>query len=445
VSARPSLSYAKLGDAHIGYQLVGDGPSDLVIFGVGTAAIESLWDLPAAVEFLEHLSTFSRVVLFDRRGIGSSDPLGTDEAFSAEGHAADAAAVLAGIRSGNIIPIGIGLGGAGALCLAAERPDITTKLVLVNATARNLVADDYAIGSDPATVAPNTNEVIWGDADRLMSVVAPSAASDPVYLEWYQQAGRLGASPAVAEALLKSILEVDVRSHLDDVAAPSLVIHSRKNRINPLSQAQYLVDRLPESQLVLMEGSDILPFVGEFHRVAEEVEEFVTGVRLGPSPTRRVAAVLFTDIVDSTATAAELGDHEWKDLMDRHDRVVNVVVRRHGGSVVKSTGDGQLATFPTPSSALRAVRELLDSVHDQLGVTLRAGVHLGEIDTRGADVTGLTVNVAARVTDLAGDGEVWVTDSMRRSTIGSDHEFVSAGTHDLKGVPDRWELCRLVG
>jgi len=237
---------------------------------------------------------------------------------------------------------------------------------------------------------------------------------------------------------------LDVRDRLADVAAPTLVLHSEGNRVNPVAQAEYLVEAIGDARLVVLEGSDIMPFTGDFHRVAEETEEFITGVRHGRSPSQRVAAVMFTDIVDSTARAAEAGDHGWRDVMDRHDYTVAQVVERFGGSVVKSTGDGQLLTFETPSAALRAAEALLESIKAEFGLHLRAGIHLGEIEKRGSDVSGLAVNVAARVTDLAADGEVWITDSMRRATLGSGHVFEPAGTYQLKGVPDEWEICRLL-
>lgn len=443
MSGQPAPRYTRRQDSHIAYQLLGEGPFDSVVMGTGTAPIESVWELPAAAEFLEHLASFSRVILFDRRGIGASDPLAPDEEFSAEGHAADAEAVLAEVRGSNVAAIGLGLTGAAAICLAANRPDLISRLVLLNGSARNLVADDYPIGSDPDSVDPNTEGVVWGDPDVMLSVIAPSAMTDMVYRNWYEQAGRRGAGPAVAEAHLRSLLNLDVRDRLADIVAPTLVLHAEKNRVNPLPQAEYLVSEIADARLVVLDGSDALVFVGDYRRVADEIEEFVTGVRRGPSPSQRVAAVMFTDIVESTAQAATLGDHGWKDVMDRHDHSARLVVERFGGSVVKSTGDGQLATFETPSAAMRAATALLEEVQRDLGLTLRAGVHLGEIEKRGNDVTGLAVNVAARVTDLAGDGEVWVTDSTRRATLGSEHVFERAGVFDLKGVPDQWEICRL--
>jgi class 3 adenylate cyclase len=444
VSTTPPIRYTKRRDAHIAYQVVGDGPPGAIVFMTGTAPIESLWELPTAVDFLEHIGSVTGLVLFDRMGIGSSDPLGAEAAFSSERHAADAAEVLDQLGAEAAVAIGLGISGAAAICLAADRPSLVSKLVLFNTTARFLVADDYLIGDDPRHNDLRTDTVIWGESDPFLEVMAPSARSDSLYRNWHEQAGRRGASPAVAEALLKSMFEVDIRDRLGEITVPTLILHSSGNQITPMDQAEYLASRIAAARLVELESSDVLPFVGEFHRVAEEIEEFITGVRRGPLPTQRLAVMMFTDIVNSTARASDLGDHQWRETMDRYDRTVDMVVRRFGGVVVKSTGDGSLVTFDTPSAALRAGAELLEAIESDLGLTLRAGVHLGEIESRGSDVTGLAVNVAARVADLAGPGEIWVSESTRRATLGSDQAFEPVGVHTLKGIPDSWEICRLV-
>lgn len=443
MSPAPPLRYARRRGAHIAYQIVGSGPLDVIVFGTGTAPIESLWELPAAAEFLERLSGFSRLILFDRRGIGSSDPIAPDESFDEQGHASDAVAVMAAVGARDVVAIGLGLAAGAAICLAADRPEEVSRLVLWNATARQLIGSDYPIGREATMVDSSTEIVIWGDTDQFLTVVAPSALEDPAYRRWYEQAGRRGASPAVAESLFRSLLLVDVRSRLHEIRAPTLILHSEENWATPLAHAEYLAERIADSRVVPLPGADGMPFVGEFHRVSEEIEEFVTGVRRERTSSHRIATVMFTDIVDSTSLAAKAGDQEWREVMDRHDGAVEAVVERFGGAVVKSTGDGQLATFGTPSSALRAGSALVQATQN-LGLSIRVGIHLGEIEARGNDVTGLAVNVAARVCDHSAAGEVWLTDSTRRAALGSGHSFEMTGNFDLKGVPEQWELHRLV-
>ncbi len=441
----PETHYASTSDGlHIAYQVEGTGPVDLIEINNGTLfSIDATAEQPRWQSYVDRLASFSRLIRFDLRGIGLSDPFDSSEPPTVEQWSSDTLAVLNAERVTCAAVLGVSFGGLAALLLAATHPERVQALVLVNSYGSLLRSDDYAIGV-PAQVWDRFGQDLVepgpSSADDL-PFMAPGLVSDAEFASWWRRAGHRGASPATARASWRGAA-VDLRSILGTLRVPTLVLHARDNKFVRVDLGRYLADHVPEARYVELDTADHVPWASEADFVGE-IEEFLTGDRhLAPSD-RLLATVLFTDIVNSTQQAAALGDQVWKQRLDAHDRAIDRQLTRFGGRLVKKTGDGVLATFDGPARAVQCAMAIRDAVH-QLGLEIRAGLHTGEIEQRGNDVAGLAVHLAQRIQGLAEPGEILVSRTVVDLVVGSGLHFEAHGEHKLKGVPGEWALHRVV-
>jgi class 3 adenylate cyclase/pimeloyl-ACP methyl ester carboxylesterase len=436
----PETRYADTSRGRIAYQVVGDGPLDLVGLLPMVCPIDLMWDEPTVVRFLDRLSSFSRDIWFDPRGRGASDPLPHVEDRFAEASADDMLAMVDHLGCEQVAVIGLMTGPT--ILFAASHPERTKALVLYNTSACFRQADGYPEGV-PADLVQGwltTQRRDWGtgaNVDRL----GPSAAGDARLRRWLARCERLMCTADEAFWRHKANFEVDLRPVLSSIQVPTLVLYRRGNPM--AGQARYVAEHITGAKRVELPGDDYLFFVGDTGPMLDAIEEFLTG-RFPVRHTDRVlATVLFTDIVGSTERAARLGDRRWRDLLATHDTLVRADVDRFRGRVVKSTGDGVLATFDGPGRAIRCAGAIRDSVRS-LGIDIRAGLHTGEVEVVGDDVAGMAVHIGARVSSLAGAGEVLVSSTVKDLVAGSGIEFDERGEHQLKGVPDQWRLYAVV-
>ena len=427
---------------NIAYQVVGRGELDILVFCSALLPMDSIEDEPSLARFHRHLGALGRLIRFDLRGVGMSDPIAPSTPPTLEQWAQDARAVLDAAGSERAAIFAPRDACLPAVMLAATHPDRVTSVVFVNGTARYARADDYPFGWPTAILdrflEENTDPTDSGDLDAL-SLFAPSKVGDAEFRSWWVRAGNRGASPAAARAIQSTTLSADVRDLLPAVRVPALVLHRRDDGSVPVTHGRYLAEQLPDARFVELDGGDDLYWVGDTGRMLDEIEEFLTGVRGGAGSDRMLATIVFTDIVHSTATAAALGDAGWHDVLDRHDAALRRQLARFGGRAVKSTGDGLLALFDGPARAVEAACAMRDAAA-QLGIEVRVGVHTGEIERRGDDVAGMAVHLAARVEAAAGPGEVLVSRTVVDLVVGSGLEFRDAGEQELNGVPGTWQL-----
>jgi class 3 adenylate cyclase len=444
--ASPLTEYALNDGIHVGYQVWASGPEDapaVLEFSTGLMiSIDETADEPNWLRHTERLAGFSRLIRFDCGGLGLSDPLpaGTDP--SIEGWGRDALAVMDAAGVSRAILLASGGGAMAALWVAATHPERVTSLVLVNGTARVGEAEDYDVGVSEDEVGDAANievPLTEGGVPRDIAIFAPSLAHRVGFQEWWGRAARRGASPATAAAFNLVTMSADVRWCLPDVTCPTLVIARTDTYANLGEHGRYLAEHIAGARYVTFPGPDLVAWAGEFDSILDEVEEFVTGGRSAHAPTRLLATVLFTDIVDSTVRAAAAGDRQWRAVLDEFDVNVGRLLARHDGVLVKMTGDGILARFVAPAQAVRCAAAMVDAARGA-GLELRAGLHAGEVEVRGDDIGGLAVHIASRVSAMAGPGEVLVTGTVRDLVVGSGIVFDDRGRHNLKGVPDEWQV-----
>jgi class 3 adenylate cyclase len=436
------IRYARTdGGVHLAYRVKGDGPIDLIdIGGYGTLfPLDAADDQPRWRRFEERLSRFCRLIRFDLRGIGFSDPL--HEPPSVGMWVDDTIAVLDAVGSVRTAVLGASFGGLGALQLAADHPERVSALILANTGARFLRADDYPIGA-PASMGARLATITDPDGETSdIDYMAPSLAGDPEARRWWTRTARRGAGPAVANVMWKTSLHADVRDAVPRVAAPALVIRTLENDFIAPQITGWLADHLPQAELHDLAGGDQLVWAIPDDLVSRQIEEFLTGGRSAATGTRRIHAVLFTDIVDSTAHNTAAGDRAWLDLLARHDQLADRIVRQCGGRLIKRLGDGLLAVFPLASDAVEAGLALTGTAAAELGVGVRAAVHVAEVEETEDDVLGLGVTVAARVLGLAEGGDVLATRAVVEVLAGSGYEFSARGAHQLKGVAGGWDVA----
>jgi class 3 adenylate cyclase/pimeloyl-ACP methyl ester carboxylesterase len=440
----PETRYAKKGDAHIAYQVVGEGPLDLVLVSTWFSHVEARWDLPGYVRYLRRLASFSRLISFDKYGMGLSDPIPSKELPPLEDWMDDVSAVMDAVGLERAAIMGVAEASPMAELFAATYPERTTALVLVNATARISAAPGYEVGAPPDVQERLVSmaEQTWG-RDDLIAGINPTLAGDSAALEAWGRYFRLSASPATAAAVMRMLFELDVRDVLPTIRVPTLVVHRQDNPIVTIEQGRYVADQIEGASFVAVPGADYGLAVGDIDVVIDEVEEFLTGSRPAHATDRVLATVLFTDIVDSTRRAVELGDARWRDVLERHDELARTEVARFGGAISDFTGDGLVASFEGPARAVRCALALRDRLRT-LGLDIRAGVHTGEVERRSEGMAGIGVHIAARVLALAGAGEVLVSRTVRDLVTGSGLTFVDRGTHALKGVPEEWEILEAI-
>jgi class 3 adenylate cyclase len=440
----PTTRYARSGDASIAYQVVGEGPLDLLFLTGWVQQIEQLWEAPAVRRFLERLTSFGRVILYDGRGTGLSERVLVD--YTVEQEALDALAVLDAAGSERAAVITYAQGGLAGALLAADHPERIGALIMYASTARTAWAPDYdwAIPREQRERLSVNNIASWGEPNaEAMSMWAPSMDGDEELVAWFARMQRLAASPSEARIISRAMVDLDVREALPRIRVPTLVMHRPKELVWDVRHSRYLAEHIPGARYVELGGIDSLPFVGDSEALLDEIEEFLTGARRGGELVRALLTVMFTDIVDATALAAELGDARWRDLLARHDEQLRKELVRFDGREVKTVGDGFLATFDgPPSRALRCALAMVAAARG-LSLQLRVGVHTGECELIGDDVGGMAVHIASRVGNLARSGEVLVSGTVFGTVVGGPFSFEDRGLHELKGVPGRWPLFAL--
>jgi class 3 adenylate cyclase len=388
---------------------------------------------------MRRLARFARLIVFDRRGVGLSDPV--DRAATLEERMDDVRAVMDAAGSERAALLGMSEGAQMCMLFAATYPQRTSALLLWGAMARSTESPDYPFAPPMEAIVESYGELIgpfWGKGSSI-DVFSPSVAGDPRAREFMARLERAAGSPMRVWALVNVFLETDVRDALPLIQAPTLVMHRRHDQAVNVRAARWLARQIAGSRYVEFEGRDHFPWVGDCDAPLAVMEEFLTGVRPSATPGRVLATVVFTDIVDSTRQAAELGDRRWRELLEEHQDLVRASLDYFDGREVKTTGDGFLATFEGPSRAVEFAREVVTKSPD-LGVEVRAGVHTGEVELMGEDVGGIGVHVAARVCALAGAGEVLASRTVRDLSVGSGIDFRPAGSHRLKGIAEEWEL-----
>jgi pimeloyl-ACP methyl ester carboxylesterase len=439
----PETRYTKAGDIHIAYQVTGSGPIDLVWVPGFVSHLEYHWEYAEMVRFTNRLAAFSRLIRFDKRGTGLSDRVST--APTLEQRMDDVKTVMDAVGSERAALFGISEGGPMSLLFAATYPERTTALVVYGSYARRSWAPDHPWGlrDEQWETLFRTMESEWGGPMGLARW-APSAGHDERFKQWWATYLRLAASPGAALAVMRLNRDIDVRHVLPAIRVPTLVLHRTGDQLTNIEQARYMATQIPGAKFVELSGDDHIPTVGNADAILDEIEEFLTGVRHGPEPDRVLATVLFTDIVDSTAKAAELGDRRWRNLLASYHTAVQREVTRFRGREIDTAGDGMLAAFDGPARAIRCGLNVTRTA-PLLGVAVRAGLHTGECEVMGHKVGGIAVHIGARVAALAGPGEVLVSHTVKDLVAGSGLQFENRGVHRLKGVPEEWPLFAVVG
>lgn len=441
VNDAPETRYAQAGDVHIAYQVVGEGPIDLMLLSGWGAFLDASWDEPRIAQPLRRLATISRLIRFDPRGIGCSDPVPPGDINAPDSWLDDMRTVLEAVGSERVAIFSEDAAtAAAALLFTATFPDTVSALVLINGSARMLRADDYPWGLRREAIVRYLTGVVEDlRTGSWLEVSAPRFASDERFRTWWAAMRRLHMSPAAAAAVSERYLTTDVRPVLPTIHVPTLVVRRSGSRSTPIGVCRYLADNIDTATLVELPGDEHWWLAGDADGLLDVVEEFLTGAPPTLESDRVLATVLFTDIAASTQTAAAVGDRRWRSTLDEHDALVHREVDRHRGRVIKTTGDGVLATFDGPARGIACALAIRDGAIG-LGIQVRAGVHTGEIDVRGDDVSGLTVVIARRVCDIAQPNTVLVSRTLVDIVAGSTLEFDDRGEHELKGVPGRWQL-----
>jgi class 3 adenylate cyclase len=443
VSEFGEINYARNGDVSIAYRTFGEGPIDLLFIGGFVSHLEIFLESPRVRHFLDRLGGFARVTIFDKRGMGLSDR--DAGAYTIENVTADAIAVMDAAGSEQAALMGISEGGPASVMLAATHADRFSSVILYGTYARLSRADDFPEGIplEDLRTAFGQMSKSWGTPESLR-IWGPSVADDPEVREWWARLLRSGASPGVVENLRRMYERLDVRPLLESIQAPTLVLYREGDHVVRPRLSKALAAGIPDSRLIEVPGEDHLFSAGDPDRMVGPIEEFLTGRSSAPTPDRVLATVLFTDLVDSTATAAELGDRDWRSLLEQFERLSGRELDGYGGRLVKTTGDGVLATFDGPARAIRCARSMAEQAQS-LGVKIRAGIHTGEVEQRGEDVAGIAVHIASRVEALANPDEVVTTGTVADLVVGSGLHFRDAGSRSLKGVPGEWRISVVTG
>jgi pimeloyl-ACP methyl ester carboxylesterase len=440
---RPTTRYAKSGDYSIAYQIVGDANLDLVFVPGFVSHIEHAWEDPEFAHFLDRLASFSRLILFDKRGTGLSDRVPVEKLPTLEERMDDVRAVMDAAGSEQAALFGVSEGGPMSMLFATTYPERVLALVLYGTYAKRVRDADYPWG-------PTVDEHLdfldavqgdWGGPSQV-DTWAPSVAEDDRFKRWWGQYLRLGASPAAARAVLAMTRDIDVREILPAIRVPTLILHRTGDRRIDIGGSRYMARRIPNARLVELPGIDHLVWIGDADSVVDEMEEFLTGTRHSAEPNRVLATVLFTDMVESTSRAVQLGDARWRALISDHDRLVRGELTRFRGREIDRRGDGFLAIFDGPARAVRCALSIVERVHE-LGIQVRAGLHTGELEKIESGIAGIAVHIGARVMSLAGPDEVLVSSTVRDLVAGSGLMFSDKGTYELKGVPGSWRILRV--
>ena len=434
----PETCYARSGSIHVAYQVMGHGPLDLVLVPGFVSHLELQLEDPRPVRIFERLAAFCRLIRFDKRGTGLSDR--TSGIPTLEERMDDVRAVMDTVGSKRAALLGLSEGGPMSVLFAATHPERTSALILYGAMARTAWAPDNPWGRNDEELAARLRLVHehWGKG-LSVAMYSPSLAGNEDYVRWAGRHERAAASPGAALAAIQMNQEIDVRHVLPTISIPTLVLHRAGDRPVKVEHGRYLAKHIPGANYVEFPGDDHTPWAGDVDALCDEVQAFLTGARSGPEPDRVLTTVLFTDIVDSTKMAAEIGDRAWKDLLRQHHFAVRQQLERHRGREIDTAGDGFMASFDGPARAVRCARAIADTVKS-LGLQIRAGVHTGECELLGEKLGGIAVHIGARVASLAGAGEVLVSSTVKDLVAGSGIRFEERGVHKLKGIPGQWNL-----
>jgi len=433
------IRYAKSGEVNIAYAVIGGGDLDLLLAVGFVGHLEIGGELPQVQRMGSRLASFARVMLFDKRGTGLSDPV--EDVPTLEERMDDLRAVLDASGSERAAIFAASESVPLAILFAATYPERVRALVLYGGMARTTWSEDHPWALRREDLVEANEELMlpfWGQG-IMAEIVAPSLADDPVVQRWSARLERYAASPAMVRKIFEMFFDTDVRAILPMITVPTLILHRIGDRLVNIRAGRYLAEHIPGARIVELAGSDHAGYAGDTEAILDEVQEFLTGIRGSPDLDRVLATVMFTDIVGSTDRAAALGDRKWRQLLDEHDAVVARHVEQFRGRFVKHTGDGALATFDGPGRAINCARALRTAMAG-LGIQIRAGVHAGEVELRGEDVGGIAVHICARVCALAGPEEILVSSTVKDLAVGSGITFSDRGAHALKGVPGEWRL-----
>ncbi|MGH2722735.1 MAG: adenylate/guanylate cyclase domain-containing protein [Actinomycetota bacterium] len=434
----PETRYAVAPDGvQIAYQVTGGGDLDLVLMQGAVAHLELQWEDPRFVRLFERLSEFSRLIRFDRRGMGMSGVL--DRLPTLEEQVDDFRVVMDAVGSERAAVMGTIDAGTFALAFAAEHPGRAAAVIAFETAPRFTPSDDDDYGVDVEALSRFAEATQAMDVDAQISIIAPSRKDDPAFRSWFRRYTRSAQSGVPIQAVMMMLMQHDIRERLGAIEAPVLVLHRTSHTLLPIRSGRALARAVPDGQLVELSGDGTAIFSADVDEVADEIQSVLTGTRPPPRHDRVLATVLFTDIVGSTDTAARIGDRDWRELLDRHHRLLRAALDRYGGREVHTAGDGFLATFDSPRRAIECARAAGQAVRS-IGLQIRAGLHTGEIEVTADDIQGIAVHMAARVSALAGSSEVLVSSTVKDLVAGSGIEFEDRGTHELKGVPGEWHL-----
>ena len=446
MSVPPQTRYARNGAIHLAYQVLGSRPPDLLLVGPGlNGHVDYAWMEPSLARFMRRLASFSRLIVYDNRGVGLSDPVPGNTAPTIDEQVDDIRAMLDETGSERAVLAGNAAGCAPALVFAARHPGRVESLILLSGYARLRAGAGYPHGLDQAYIDQVVDATLatWGTGAEL-DLIAPAAAADDNFRRWYAQIQRMSASPATAVSMIRLWYEVDLRSVLPTIRVPTLVIARAGNTLLPAHHSRYLAEHIADAKYIELPGADLLYFTGDADQVLDAIEEFVTGLRPLPSPDRFLGTVLFVDVAGSTRLAAEIGDSRFRELIDGFHQLVGRQLDRYQGRLVDTAGDGALALFDSPARAIACAEAVRDGVR-ALGLQVRAGVHTGEMEHGpGGEVRGIAVHTGVRVAALAGRGEILVSRTIRDLVAGAPIRLDSRGVHELKGVPGSWEIFAVV-
>lgn len=443
---RPETRYAAAEGGYVAYQLFGSGPLVLVFVTNWITNCDAMWEEPRMAAYFDRLASFARVLCFDKRGTGVSDPVPLSNLPRLEEWMDDVSTVMDAAQIERAALVGDTEGGPMAMMFAASHPERVSALVLVNTFARWRRADDYPIGMPHETAEKLVDryEQHYGVTSEILAFTAPTMAHDPRIARWFTRYQRLGMPRGAATTMYRWVTELDVRSVLPSIRVPTLVLQRAGALHHRADFGRYLADHIPGAKYVELSGADTLPFsAGDFEPLLDEVEEFLTGARTAPVLNRQLATVMLTDIVGSTVLASERGDAAWVQLVRQHDEVVREHLDTFRGREVDRTGDGFLATFDGPARAVTCAARLAEALQER-GITIRAGIHTGEVELAGGALRGVAVHIAARVMAAAERGGILVSSTVRDLIVGSGIELADRGTHELKGVPGAWALSEVI-
>ncbi len=436
---QPTRGYARSGDVHIAYQILGEGPVDIVhVLPFGTP-VEVGWELPQIARWWSLIGSFSRSIIFDQRGVGSSDR--TERPPTLEDQLADLDAVIEAVGAEEFVLAAYSQASPAGIAYARRHPERVTRLVLYAATARVMRAPDYPAGRTAEEAREWVRRLAegWGNGGTL-DQNQPTVAEDPAVREWMARAERTLGSPATAAKAARALGSVDVREDARALSVPTLVLHRHEDPAIPVAQGRWLAENIPRARWIELDGVDHALYFGDYSVAIQEIQEWVTGTRPVHRAERVLTTLLFTDISDSTALVAALGDLEWRHQLERHDAEVRRELRHQGGVELNTSGDGFVAEFPTATAAVAAARAIRHHLAC-LGLGVRIGIHTTECERMGSDIGGVGVHVAARVCSLATPGEIFVSGTVADVLLGSGTPLTERGSHQLRGVPGSWRIC----